>query len=309
MVHRRRCVICANCGGAGHIHKNCNHPVISYGIILVRRAPDTNDMQYLMVQRKDSLAFVEFVRGKYQLENPHYILRLFDNMTSVERDAIVTSTFEGLWDRLWVDHHQKERRSFAREFVDAKAKFERLKGGYMVRGAPALPGHEEDEEDDGDDGDDVGARDNSAKVRTFDVDKCMAASCDSLATPEWGFAKGRRNLNESDVACALREFMEETGIPIASVRILQDLKPVEEVFSGLNKVRYKHVYYVATLNDDDVHFGDGIAYDPTNATQRKEIRDVKWFTYEQAQDHIRARNVERKEMLSCVQQTLKRVGF
>ena len=29
--------------------------------------------------------------------------------------------------------------------------------------------------------------------------------------PEWGFPKGRRNYQENDISCALREFEEETG--------------------------------------------------------------------------------------------------
>ena len=31
-------------------------------------------------------------------------------------------------------------------------------------------------------------------------------------SPEWGFPKGRRNMHESDLDCAKREFEEETGI-------------------------------------------------------------------------------------------------
>ena len=30
-------------------------------------------------------------------------------------------------------------------------------------------------------------------------------------TPEWGFPKGRRNYQETDITCAYREFNEETG--------------------------------------------------------------------------------------------------
>ena len=30
-------------------------------------------------------------------------------------------------------------------------------------------------------------------------------------TPEWGFPKGRRNYQENDLTCGLREFEEETG--------------------------------------------------------------------------------------------------
>ena len=31
--------------------------------------------------------------------------------------------------------------------------------------------------------------------------------------PEWGYPKGRRNYQEKDLHCALREFEEETGYP------------------------------------------------------------------------------------------------
>lgn len=39
---------------------------------------------YLMVQRKDSVAYVEFIRGKYDLSNKTYIEKMFRNMTLEE---------------------------------------------------------------------------------------------------------------------------------------------------------------------------------------------------------------------------------
>ena len=30
---KKNTILCANCGGVGHIYKSCNHPVISYGVI------------------------------------------------------------------------------------------------------------------------------------------------------------------------------------------------------------------------------------------------------------------------------------
>jgi len=54
---------CRNCGLNGHIYKNCPHPIISFGIICYKI--DGNEIKYLMIQRKDSLSFMEFVRGKY----------------------------------------------------------------------------------------------------------------------------------------------------------------------------------------------------------------------------------------------------
>ena len=44
--------------------------------------------------------------------------------------------------------------------------------------------------------------------------------------PEWGFPKGRRNFNETDLNCALREFNEETGINMKSIKLLEKLVPI-----------------------------------------------------------------------------------
>ena len=53
---------CNNCGYEGHLYRNCKLPVLSYGVLIVR----IPDKQVLMVQRKDSIAYIEFLRGKYK---------------------------------------------------------------------------------------------------------------------------------------------------------------------------------------------------------------------------------------------------
>ena len=113
---------------------------------------------------------------------------------------------------------------------------------------------------------------------------------------EWGFPKGRRNINEDDIHCALREFKEETGISLRRIRICNEFKPFEEIFSGTNKVRYRHVYYIAkyhtNLFDTDI-FNDTPRVNHTNSM---EIKDIQWFTYNEAQSKIREYNVERREL-------------
>jgi len=54
---------CNNCGKNGHIFQNCKHPITSIGLICFRMYD--NNIQYLMIKRKHSLGFVEFMRGKY----------------------------------------------------------------------------------------------------------------------------------------------------------------------------------------------------------------------------------------------------
>ena len=57
-----------------------------------------------MIQRKDSISYVEFIRGKYSLEKSSYIFRLFSDMTHNEREKIRLNDFKTLWDLLWMNH-------------------------------------------------------------------------------------------------------------------------------------------------------------------------------------------------------------
>lgn len=268
-------VFCANCGGMGHIYKNCNHPVTSYGVICYRMRLDEQSQciypEYLMVQRKDSLSYVEFIRGKYDLDRRTYIMQLFENMTETERHSILTVPFEELWKSLW---QIGDFNVYEREYSEAKTKFELLRKGYILRT----------------DNQDI----------FFNTKYIIEHTKSLLNEPEWGFPKGRRNINENDFACAIREFVEETCMRLKFLKICREQKPFEEVFSGSNKVRYKHVYYLAacTCSNDRIvfhRFTDG-------RISPKEIRDVKWFRYSEAQNKIRDQNIERKELFKRVNQ-------
>lgn len=270
-------VYCANCGGVGHIYKNCNHPVTSYGIICFRLKVDQESQciypEYLMVQRKDSLCYVEFIRGKYDLQRKNYIMQLFSSMTQSERASILSKSFEDLWKNLWqVD----DCNLFEREYQEAKTKFDCLKRGFI------LETHENEN-------------------IIFDLDYIITNTKSDLDECEWGFPKGRRNINEPDFTCAVREFLEETSMKAKYLRVLKNQKPFDETFSGSNRVRYKHVYYLGmsvSKNDQGTFHAYG-----TNAGVR-EIKDVKWFRYTEAQSRIRDHNVERKELFKRVNQVV-----
>ena len=49
---------CNNCGLKGHLYKECLNPVMSFGHIIFNK--DNNKI--LMIQRKDSLCYIEFLR-------------------------------------------------------------------------------------------------------------------------------------------------------------------------------------------------------------------------------------------------------
>ena len=56
---------CNNCGNFGHIYRECRHPILSYGIISYHVDVE-NVPRIVMIERKDSLSFIEFIRGKYK---------------------------------------------------------------------------------------------------------------------------------------------------------------------------------------------------------------------------------------------------
>jgi 8-oxo-dGTP pyrophosphatase MutT (NUDIX family) len=108
---------CTNCGLGGHVFRNCLSPVTSYGIIALRYMNDNvntslyskstnisngNDsIQFLLIQRKDSLSFVEFIRGKYNPYEEEYLGRLLRGMTETEQKNILSKTFDELWQSVW----------------------------------------------------------------------------------------------------------------------------------------------------------------------------------------------------------------
>jgi 8-oxo-dGTP pyrophosphatase MutT (NUDIX family) len=131
----------------------------------------------------------------------------------------------------------------------------------------------------------------------------MALMKDNLSEytePEWGFPKGRRMRGETDLACAVREFTEETNIPRHAYLLLNNII-LEETFTGLNGVRYKHIYYVALLQHPDL----------VNLTQkftpmqRREISGIAWKTMADARSLIRPHHVERRAMLEYLTSILE----
>jgi 8-oxo-dGTP pyrophosphatase MutT (NUDIX family) len=131
---------CNNCGNKGHVFKSCPEPIISYGIILIDQPsiPLKTLPKILMVRRKDSMAFTEFLRGKYEVDHIDYIILLLSNMTKNEHAVLQRLTFEQLWTLHWGvgrDHHSKE-------FELSREKFNQLHISDLIKG---LEGYSESE--------------------------------------------------------------------------------------------------------------------------------------------------------------------
>jgi 8-oxo-dGTP pyrophosphatase MutT (NUDIX family) len=110
--------------------------------------------------------------------------------------------------------------------------------------------------------------------------------------PEWGFPKGRRNPNEKNLKCALREFYEETGIVKNDLIVLNKLFPIQEIFFGTNGIKYKHIYYIAIYNSVDE-----IGLNKIQEDQLTEIGDIKWKSIDASLKLFRPYHEEKKKLL------------
>lgn len=207
---------CNNCGKLGHAFHQCKKPITSIGAIVYKRAKSTDIEKYLLICRKDTLGFVDFMRGKYPLYDKNYIQNIVDEMTNDEKQRLITGNFEQLWKQLWGDTIGIQYRG---EENISRDKFSRLKSGIIIGN------------------------------HLHTIETIIKSSTTSWNEPEWGFPKGRRNYKEKDIVCALREFEEETGYSSSGVILVQNLLPFEEVFTGSNNKSYKHCYYLAKMVD------------------------------------------------------------
>lgn len=90
---------------------------------------------------------------------------------------------------------------------------------------------------------------------------------------KWEPPKGRKELNESNCECAIRELKEETGIDSDQYKFSVYMKNNKYITSNIsNKIKYIVIYYTAKANV----MNDPI-FDNNNLNQTVEIMDTKWI--------------------------------
>ena len=154
---------CMNCGKSGHHAKSCNDSITSCGIICFKinnlqlnkinkflfnkyiNIEDYNyyninyiskidfhrtDIKFLMVQRKNSLSYIEFLRGRYNEHDLVKINSIFELMSKKEVAEIKLNDFETIWDNLWKE--TAKSKSFLKEMNSSKHKFDILKKDKII---------------------------------------------------------------------------------------------------------------------------------------------------------------------------------
>jgi 8-oxo-dGTP pyrophosphatase MutT (NUDIX family) len=247
-MSNKKHMYCSNCGHNTHDYKDCSEPITSWGIILVNLSmvpieivhnkinikshiyninPTTPDdlnilshtmncLKFLLVQRKHSIGYFDFIRGRYRIDNIDGINFLFQHMNQNEIKNIGTKSFDELWTEMW-NNDETKLNNLKKEFINAKNKFEILKNNKDIE---------------------------------INLDFYIDNVQPIYKSNEWGFPKGRRSKFENPKDCALREFVEETNIPKEKIKIIDSIEPIEENLIGTNGIKYRHIYYIAEIHED-----------------------------------------------------------
>jgi hypothetical protein len=190
-------------------HYNTNNHFWLDTDLKIKLTEINDNIQFLMVQRKNSLGYLEFIRGRYNLDNLPSFIHLIEQMTSEEISDIKEKDFDDLWNDLW-DSNNIRNKNHHKEYILSKQKFYQLKLNHS---------------------------------KILDTIKPL------YSFNEWGFPKGRRELYESDLVCGIREFEEETTLTENNYIILEQCKSIRENLTGTNGINYAHNYFLSILND------------------------------------------------------------
>lgn len=364
---------CNNCGKHGHTFKQCKNPITSYGVIMFRIAPN-QERQYLMIRRKDTLGYMDFMRGKYSVSNQKYILNMLQQMTVQEKEKLRKYTFDALWSDLWKEEddpgpsnrrserattdavvvktrHPSSPRDLMHMSLTSLSEVVPMLAGSSAEPSPTAEGVEDNHgmiqtlnaADDtptvmGGSGNIYGTykqeESNSHEKFNYLATKHiqdvlqhtnLPPACHELMAsedtsswsilhyliacsekmnspeeqwrePEWGFPKGRRNFQEKDYECALREMTEETGYPTHLVKNIKNVLPFDEIILGSNYKSYKHKYYLMYIKYEDSLNTDN--YD------KSEVSMMQWKSYEECLACIRPYNQEKRRLITHIEQTL-----
>lgn len=282
-------IYCANCGEKGHVVKECYKPITSFGIIAFKIIHNKQEefydknvylsdlvqditqndvypkIKYLLIQRKDTMGYIDFIRGKYsntdEIQKFIKINTCLNEMTFIEKEYLLTLTFDQIWNQLWTN---KNSSCYKKEYENAKAKYNKLDVPNLVK--------------------------NSETVYTYN---------------EFSFPKGRRNMKETNITCAEREFFEETGYDKTTYDFIKNYPIIQEEFLGTNNVKYRHTYYLVKMKDKV----SPPKIDVNNHSQIGEVKNIGWFSFNESISLMRPYDTEKKKVLVNVNTDVVKMNF
>jgi len=224
----------------------------SIGIIIIKSGYLNIQPEVLLVHKRYTYAFSEFVNGnyiylhnndsKFFLKKKYTIMSveaLLEQMTTNELLDILSLNFEQIWYRFCLNvkkddpHYLKKYNKFKTEFLD------------------------------------------------FDGGKKLVNMIKNVKTRGnliWEVPKGRKNNNkESDLECAIREVTEETGIKKEYYNIIPGVKKKVSYIS--NNIKYVFIYFIGIANIKLLRnrLGSKIYHTQALSNDIGEVSEIGWF--------------------------------
>lgn len=208
-----------------------------------------NEMiSFLLVNRRHSLNYIDFIRGKYNINDLNGIINMCSLMSSNEIEMIKNENFNNLWSELWLKNAYKKK--YLEEMKLSNVKFNHLKTLGIL-------------------------------------DKIIT----EYSSTEWEIPKGRKNSNETNLKCAIREFKEETSLTLdEDYHIISCLDPIHDLFIGTNNKEYKHIFYTSVLNKEINNIN----------IKNNEINEIRWCKWSELNDLIRPYNHNKINILTSI---------
>ncbi len=235
---------------------------ISYGIALCRYNEQKNKRaEILMIKKRYSYHFFNFVFGRYKPNDTKYLQHLFDNMSFAEKIDIIGMNFENMWYRIWLNNPTKH--------FDISDVYDYINGNKLTK-----PKHNMSSAD---------------KYKSFfqkknkfeknfmgDSGKKLRSIINNSSDAEltWEMPKGGKQDNETNIDCAIREFYEETSIASNKYKILYDVGPIIDTIVEEDTI-YQHCYYLAVVREG-VNIFPKINFN--NFEQISEIEQLRWIS-------------------------------
>lgn len=248
-------------------------PITSYGIILIY---PSNPIKILMIRRKDTFGYIDFIRGKYSCSNRLQLQEIIDQMTMEEKSRIIKYPFEILWNSMWTNNEQLKNQNL----INKDEKITMISSKELNESNPSKQKF-------------LNLLNSSeTKINIYDLIK---NSTSEWLEQEWEFPKGRKKQYENEITCAKREFTEETGIEINKICILNNVNPLNELFHGTNHKTYLYKYFLA-IYTNDIQLLDITKF------QQTEVSNMEWKTLDECRQCIRPYNKTKLQIIDMIEE-------
>ena len=220
----------------------------SFGIACCRYNLVTQKPEILMMKKRYTYAFFEFVFAKYKKNDYKYLSKLLNQMSYQEKVDILGLDFNRLWCRIRLKvpptYNYSKNDDVKNEWKTYMYKKRKFEANFILN-------------------------DKGKRLRKL-INGTV--SLDSI----WEIPKGRSKLEEKPLNTAIREFKEETDISITKYKLLLNIEPVKESYI-INKCKYEHTYFVAVAKkfnwEPKINF--------KSYEQIVEVENLKWINSEE----------------------------